>query len=230
MNIFREFKDILGLESAAQPVRSLQEFFTLAGEIRAKLGSKVYLLDRYLSYLLGAATEVMCEEAATNGFSAGREVHMVCHDVPDGGHEQANHALHAAAKAYLDTHPLLFQEPITRSDILVVTMMDEYMRMSLARYTTCAGYKLMAVADMTHVEQLFEDISGIIGDVAPVERLNLLFRERFLAVPAMSAFEQGLTHDPLYCLNHCDPETSRQVFQLTLDHGYPIAAGGGDHA
>lgn len=41
-------------------------------------------------------------------------------------------------------------------------MMDEYTRFAAEEYDEYASHKLMAVGDMIHVEELFEDICGII--------------------------------------------------------------------
>lgn len=50
-----------------------------------------------------------------------------------------------------------------------------------------------------------------------MERLNLLFRQRFLIVTAMQVYLQSMTNQLMYALTTRDRETQKQVFQIILD-------------
>lgn len=68
--------------------------------------------------------------------------------------------------------------------------------------------------DMIESRDLYKKISTLIGGEEKMEQLNLLIRQRFMFVPAMTAFLQGETNDLLYALTHRDIETGQTVLQL----------------
>ena len=68
-------------------------------------------------------------------------------------------------------------------------------------------------ADMN---MLYDRISVVVGEL-PMERLNRMLKEQFLAVPASMGFSYGLSCALLDSLVYEDSKTGKQVFQLLMD-------------
>jgi len=72
------------------------------------------------------------------------------------------------------------------------------------------------VFDIVDLRDLYREIGAMLGGEEELERLNLLFRQRFLIVTPMAGFLQGLTGDLLYCLTYRDAETRKLTARLVL--------------
>jgi hypothetical protein len=75
----------------------------------------------------------------------------------------------------------------------------------------------IAVLDICDLRELYSKICDLLGGEEAMERLNLLFRRRFLIADTMAIFHQAMTNQLLYSLTYRDRETSKQIFQLLLD-------------
>ncbi len=75
---------------------------------------------------------------------------------------------------------------------------------------------LNGVVDEIRLQELFDQISYIAGE-AMMEELNQRLKERFMIVPLVTAFAQGVSDDLIGRLTYRDPETSKQIFQLFMD-------------
>ncbi len=66
MNIFSNKETFFGDIPINRLADAYREFFTLAGDIRTRLGDKAYLLDTYLSQLLNVTDKIFSSDELEN--------------------------------------------------------------------------------------------------------------------------------------------------------------------
>ena len=216
MNIFEHTRDIMGNLDVGHLRKTQQEFFELSRSIRTKLGNQSYLLDKYLYDLLGAVNETLAYDAADRGFLSSGELRGICADILKGEEERKEHPFYETAKQYISKHPLNFQERTTQVDIYCTLLSCDFMESAAPLFYEDCKNNSGAVMDIVFLRELYYKISSVVGE-EPMERLNLLIRQRFLIAAPMFCFAQGMTNDLLYSLRWRDIETNKTVLQLILD-------------
>lgn len=218
MNIFETHAGFSGRFDPDSTGGSLLSLLTLARDIRLKLGRQGYLLDSYLSLFLEAANAVLIYEAADDGFERGGELRSLCFNVIDRGGTEKDHPFYGKALNTLiaRTDILHYQERQTRMNLLYAILSDEFLPFIATHFQQEANDRLGTAYDSQKLIDLFDRISGVVGEPL-METLNLRLKQRFLLTPLVTVLAQGVTNDLLYCLTSRDSETSKQVFQLLLD-------------
>jgi len=217
LNIFYEYEGIFGKAETAHLDRALREFFDLAATIRRRLGKQGYLLNTYLSCVLGAVNAIGIRDSADAGLDSASELRQLCGDVMNGKTDCHEHPLYETAKTFIESHPVSFQEDESRLDYYCVCLFGEFAAYIAGRFSLDKRNALSKTADIVALRDLYRKISAIIGGEEQMERLNLLIRQRFLIVTPLAAFLQGLTTDLLLNLTYRDPESDKQIFQLLPD-------------
>ena len=218
MNIFKHRADFFGSLSSEVTDDSLRSLFRLAKEIRSRLGKKGYLLDCYLSVFFDGLNSKIAYDAADDGFLMGGKLQAICFQVLDAAEPQKPHPLYKCIqedyKQQKSTSP--FQERYTQMCMLLLSLADEWLTYSTAQFTEEQVKGLDGVVDEIRLQELFDQISYIAGE-AMMEELNQRLKERFMIVPLVTAFAQGVSDDLIGRLTYRDPETSKQIFQLFMD-------------
>ncbi|NSW92105.1 MAG: hypothetical protein HPY74_15785 [Firmicutes bacterium] len=220
MNIFENESGILGSASMDNSKQSFKEFLHQASEIRTGLGKQKYLLDKYLSYLFEAANGILAYEAATKGFETVTTMNSLCVEILKGEVKSKEHPFYEQVKAFIDTHPLTYQESFTRLSLYDAMLSGDYLESAYEEYYIDLVADIRAFLDIIDLNDLYKKICEALGGEKEMEHLNLLFCQRFLIVKAMDIFLQGMTNQLLYSLTYRDRETSKQVFQLLLDEAF----------
>lgn len=219
MNIFEQHAGFTGRFDADSTGGSLLSLFSQAAEIRQKLGVRGYLLDNYLSMFLAAANTVLSFEAAEEGFSRSNDLRKLCFSILDGSEKEKGHPLYnRAMNTHLEKREMMqYQERQTKMNLFYTFMFDEFLPFAVGQYLEEAKNEISNAYDQPTFLSLYRDIAEEVGEPL-MESLNLRLKQRFLVAPLASVFVQGLNNDLLYTLTTRDRETSRQVFQLLLDH------------
>ena len=122
-------------------------------------------------------------------------------------------------KGYIDANPLEYQEAATQQAVycsrLSGGILENEMKLFMEELTI--GFR--AVADIVDLRDLYRKICAILGGENEMEKLNILFRQRFLIATPTAVFTQCITDQLVELLLRRDFETSKQVFQLMLDDG-----------
>lgn len=100
--------------------------------------------------------------------------------------------------------------------MLIFQRADELMVYSTARFVKEQVDNLNDTVDEIQFEELYNKISYLVGE-SMIDELNEKLKQRFLIVPLVAIFAQGMNNDLLYKLTTHDYETSKQMFQLLLD-------------
>lgn len=217
MNTFWDYEDIFGKAETAHLNRTVDEFLELSGTIRRKLGKQGYLLDKYISTILEAASATLLYDAVERGFRAMSELRHLSLSVIDGKTDCADHPLYEKVKEYIDSHPLEYQERATKQSLYCIALTGDFLEHAATDYYQRQKEKQQEVFDIVDLRDLYREISAMLGGEDEMEKLNLLFRQRFLIVTPMAGFLQGLTNDLLYCLTYRDAETGKLAVRLLLE-------------
>jgi ribosomal protein L31 len=220
MNIFENESGILGSASLDNLKRSFEEFFKQATEIRIRLGNHGYLLDKYLSYLFETTNGILAYEAASEGFETESTLSSLCTEILRGDVKSNDHPFYEQVKAFIDAHPLKYQESFTKLSLYDVMLSCSYLESVYEQYYSDIIADIRAFLDIVDLNSLYNKICETLGREKDMEHLNLLFCQRFLIVKAMDIFLQGMNNQLLYSLTYRDRETSKQVLQLLLDEAF----------
>ncbi|MPM20457.1 hypothetical protein SDC9_66887 [bioreactor metagenome] len=220
MNIYENESGILGSASVDSLKESIKEFFKQTTEIRTRLGRQGYLLDKYLSYLFEATNGILAYEAATEGFETVTTMNSLCVEILKGEVKNKEHPFYEQVKAFIDAHPLKYQESFTRLSLYDAMLSCDYLESAYEQYYTDLVADIREFLDIVDLNDLYNKICEVLGGEKELEQLYLLFCQRFLIAKAMDIFLQGMTNQLLYSLTYRDRETSKQVFQLLLDEAF----------
>lgn len=214
MNIFHEYRGIVGRTDIASLKQTMDEFFELSNTIRQRLGKQGYLLDKYISLLLQAANVTLAFDAADSGLRTVGELHSICHSALDGSERFRDHPFYEHAKAYIDAHPLDFQEDRTKTSLYVIALFHDYMEYATGKFFKEQKRAMREVCDIVELRDLYQRISSLLSDENPMEKLNLLIRKSFILSSPMQSFIQGMTDELLFALTSRDDETGNLMSQL----------------
>lgn len=189
----------------------------LALEIRGRLGSKGYLLDRYLSALFSAFAHVRAHQVADDVFDDKDELRIVLSDILDGNVTETtrSYALYPMASALVKNTPLPYQECSTKLAVYYALLAGEWLKYahSVFRRERKIGWW------ETDVKDSRQAVAVLLPDEELLDRLDgILFRCYYVASPS-EAFLQGMNLQLFEQLLHRDAESCKQVFQILLDRG-----------
>lgn len=211
---------------------SIMELLRLAAEIRAKLGGQGYLIENYLSFVFKAITATSGQDAVTTGFDeASRLQDLCCHALNArlGGKPQRipfritkenpeleKHPFYPEVIRNFAEHPDTLQSQYSVVNRHYVLLSDVFLQHALSRFLEEEQEEICGAFDRVKFRGLYDEISAIVGEPY-MERLNLMLKKQFLAVPVSSGFTYGFACVLLYNLIYMDDATGKQIFQLLLD-------------
>lgn len=217
MNVFNSMEGILGDTGTEHLKRTFAEFLEQSRLIRDRLGKQAYLLDQYLSLLLEAANAELAYDAASRGFDGESPILRMCMEILRHKPKDTENPLYDIMKSYIDANPLPYQEDGTKQAIYCSMLSGDFLKTAVRLFNEEIANRFRAVVDIADLQNLYRKLSTILGGEDELEKLHILFRQRFLIATPVAIFMQGTTNQLLYFLLHRDKETSKQVFQLILD-------------
>lgn len=215
MNMFMETEDYVKGLTPDSIVESEKEFFKIFGAIRGRLGGKQYLLDYYVRKTLEAINFTSAYENADAGFQEVGSLRRLCTDILDGGGDESD-PMFLNVKEKIEKYRPQFQERETLRAIAITLAFPEFLKLATEEFIAEESDELVSAIDNLKQQELFNTISVIVGE-QEMERLNFAIKRRFLIVPAVNNYLQGLSDDYLYSFLHRDKETERHIFQILLD-------------
>lgn len=218
MNPYKNYEDFLGTDDPQRIQPNTDGWLPLAREIREKLGGKGYLLDNYLAFVFDGLAHTKAMDAADAGNDAATLLWNAIRFVMAGDEERGGkNSLYPQVKEYIDTHPLPYQEDITRQHIYYVMLAVHVPTHQLPNYIYQTRPPVVKM-DIVRLRELYREIGTILGDFDPVEQLGESIRASFQITDAAHIFIQSTAEVLLYSLTYRDNETSKQIFQLLMDH------------
>jgi len=214
MERFSEYQDVYGKIDIDNQVGIINQMFKSAAEIRQRLGKKGYLLENYLSLFLESVIAACDNFLTTEGDCLSNELNGLILRVMDG--KTDNNPFYETVKNYIDSHPLNYQEKVTRHRFYSTALFADYLTYRAKGHREFLSESIRHTADNVLVGKLHEEINGIIGS-GSMEKLNLLLGKVFLSVLPMNTFIQMISISLADCLTYRDCETSRLIVGLWLD-------------
>ncbi len=217
MNVFNSMEGILGGTGTEHLKRTFAEFLEQSRFIRGRLGKQAYLFDQYLSLLLEAVNAELAYDAASRGFDGEAPILRMRMEILRHKPKDTENPLYDVMQSYIDANPLTYQEDGTKQAIYCSMLSGNFLETAVRLFNEEIADRFRAVVDIVDLQDLYRKISTILGGEDELEKLHILFRQRFLIATPVAIFMQGTTNQLLYFLLHRDKETSKQVFQLILD-------------
>lgn len=214
MNPYKTYEDFLGTNDPQRLQTNTDGWLPLAQGIREKLGGKGYLLDNYLAFVFEGLEHTRAADAANAGNDATTVLWNAIRFAMASDEERGRkNPLYPQAKECMDTHPLPYQEEMTRQHIYYVMLAAHVPEHQLSDYIYQARPPV-AKMDIVRLRELYQEIGTLLGDFDPMERLGKSIRSSFQITDAAHIFMQSAAEVLLYSLTYRDNETSKQVFQL----------------
>ena len=135
--------------------------------------------------------------------------------------------MYEPVKEYIDTHPLPYQEHVTKVNLYCIGLADTFLNYAIPTFTDEGTEAIRRGIDIVSLHERYRQIGNLLGSENQMERLNLLIRQRFQVTNAMAGFLQGVTNSLLYALTERDTETNRTALQLWLDGPEKLRIDGG---
>lgn len=219
MNIFQNIGAFYGADrdNESEPLLAI---FRLAKRIRLRLGTKGYLLDNYLDLVFQGLNMGITSEAAEEGTEAAyRCQRRLLFYIVEGTEPETPHPLYEQIQKVYEQHSWVqtFQESQTRVYLLMALSANELMEYAISEFIAKQEQYQVGSEDIFFLRELYDKIILFV-DEPLMEELNGRLRQWFQGTSLLSAFIQGYANDLLFQLTWRDYETSRQVFQLLLDH------------
>ena len=218
MNPYKTYEDFLGTNDPQRLQINTDGWLPLVQGIREKLDGKGYLLDNYLAFVFEGLAHTKAMDAADAGNDAATVLWNAirCAMAGDGERGRKN-SLYPQVKEYIDAHPLPYQEEMTRQHIFYAMLAAYVPTHQLPDYIYGARPPMVKM-DIVRLRELYREIGTLLGDFDPMEQLGESIRASFQITDAAYIFMQSATEVLLYSLTYRDNETSKQVFQLLMEH------------
>ncbi len=217
MNAFNSMEGMLGDTRTQHMNRTFAEFLEQSRFIRGRLGKQAYLFDQYLSLLLESANCKLAYDAASDGFDGEAPMFTMCLEILRHKPKDTANPVYDTMKAYIDANPLPYQEDGTKRAMYCAMLSGDLIENAVKLFKEELTDRFREVVDIVDLRDLYRKICAILGSEDDMEKLQLLFRQRFLIATPTAVFMQGTADQLIYSLLHRDRETSKQVFQLILD-------------
>lgn len=217
MNRYKTHADFLGTDDPLQLQPDTDGWLPLAREIRGKLGDKAYLLDNYLSQVFQGLQHAKAENTLVAADRATTLLWNAIRYAMEGDEEQGKgNPFFEQARAYIDEHPLPYQEELTRHNIYYVTLANILPIHQLPQYLNKAQPPVSKM-EIVRVRELYREIGLLLGDFDTMEQLGESIQASFQVTDPAHIFLQVTVEALLFSLTYRDEETSRQVFQLAME-------------
>lgn len=219
MTIFKESKDFIGQFNENADIITLKEVLSTANKIKVDLGKKGYLLDTYLTQFFEAINNTLAYESADLGFYTACSLQKLSLSFRVKKEDCIGHPIYEKAVEVLRAnHSILeFQERHTQINVLYLSLVDDFLPQMIKEFIAEQESELHNVLDELKLQQLYRNISCVVGEIQ-MERLNLLLKQKFIISSPLASFTQGFTNDLLYRLLGKDIETNKLGFQLVMDN------------
>lgn len=217
MNQFDSMEGILGDTRTQHLKRAFADFLDLSRCIRDKLGRQSYLFDQYLSMLLKAAKVKYTQVVADHGFQSESPMFLMCMEILRHKPKATENPLYDHMKTYIDANPLPYQEDYTKRDVYYSMLSGALLEQAVRLFEEDLTVQFREVVDIVDLRDLYGKVCAALGSDDEMEKLHLLFRQRFIIATPVAIFMQSVTSQLIDALLCRDPETSKQVFQLIFD-------------
>ncbi len=217
----RQFTLLLGASGAAVPRADTDGFLHAEAEVRARLGGDAHLLDACLDRLLDALNALDAQETVVEGFEAGSILAGIVRYVLGMGHEnQAGHPFVPAVRAFVEAHPLPYDDKVQQASVYYIAMADKWREACLDEAAKAfQGKILTAHVIPAEADSLYEQICARLGDDALLDRMVDSFLSRHRMVSPMTVFAQGLASHLNYEMMGRDHENTTTSYRLWVDSG-----------
>mgnify|MGYP000919444012 CR=1 FL=1 len=215
MNVFESMRPIIGAVAEKEQRQGFEGFFRQAALLRHRLGAHAVLLDNYLSGLFLLQGNLQFCDAAGEGFNLAGELIGLCAQILSHDSACQAHWFYPTAKAYVDQHPLAFENPHTAAMLYFVSLHHDFLEKAASDFYGDVRSDARFLPGTQ--KGLYSELCAALGSEEEVDTLNRLFLRRFVSTDLMSAFYRGAADQLASCLNYLDGSLNKKVFQLVKE-------------
>lgn len=219
MSDYQKFLGFLG--APLQPeelLKPFQAFETRAKTVQQKLGTKSYLLYRYLEKMLSIQTHRYFYEATDDGFEACADTLRFCNTIVKGKPVSAEDSeLRTIAMEYYEKDLKKYQDQCTRSALLHLHVFHSYIECENAIYYDNFAQGLDRSKDCHLLLEYYDDMKNELGGEAELIELQESLQKAFFPITFMQAYTQSAVNTLADHLMMRDDETAKTIIQLFLE-------------
>ena len=216
MNIFENRNRFFGKPNFISIQNHIDEFWNLSREIKNELGGKGYYLDEYLHLIFETLADIDLLTASCIADSIYSSILKDCYIIFDDTPIHEKSKFFEFVKKYVDEHPLDFEEDHTKVEFYGGKIILENLEMLNKEFKDRYKDKILTRIDYPAANELFKKISSIVGK-EKAEHFNDVIAEAFVFGPICISISQHLVARAIGMLLYCDPESSKQIYQLVVD-------------
>lgn len=212
-----EFKDnFLGTVSLKDRWNLFDRLIAEVNKVRRQLGEQAHLIDEYMASLIEADNWTLAYEAGNERFDHQEELLEMCRIVVFEREVKTDHPFFTKVKTYIELHPFTEIEPQIRVPLYVILLSKEFFEYRLQAYYTDKEAQLNENAAALSAQR--ERIGTILCSHEPLQKVNDLFFQSFVAVTPVTCFMQGFLNELMYALNAKDRKSSIILIRSLLDY------------
>jgi hypothetical protein len=214
MSEFESEMDFIGDVSVKNMRCSMEALFWEVGKLRARLGDQTYLLDEYLTSLMGAVNRSSAYDAVSDGFEAISELRRMCRDIVRGRKRENDRLFYVQAEDFIGSTPLDFLEEQTKISLYTIMLSGNYIELMAERFVGERKSDLLEELDLVSLQKLRNELCEQLDGMEEMDRIDRLFRQSFMVVLPLACWLQGAADSLLGDLISQDRENDKLNFQL----------------
>lgn len=219
MNIFKNMEGLFIGPSPEHIIKYANDFWKLAGKLRADLGEKGYYLDQYLSNIF----EVMArfdlltigEIASNMCWSILGDCYILCG--PDEKKEKSE--FFDIVKNYIEKYNVDFSEIHAKAQFYAANIVVNHLNVLYDKVKHVYSKNVLSYIDYPVSNGMYKQISSLVGE-RRMEILNESMCEAFVFSPTMVSAVQQIVTRGFQMLCYRDPESSKQLYQFMLEEKF----------
>ena len=216
MNILKNMDALFIVPSCEYITRYVNDFWKLAGELRADLGENGYYLDQYLSKIFEVLSRLDLGTASEMANDMCWSVQGDCYILCGTEEKKEKSEFFDLVKNYIEKHPTKFRDRHAKVQFYTGNILIEHLNIFTEKVKVNYRENVLSEIDYPVSDDMYEKISDIIGE-RRMERLNDQICEAFVFGPIMMSAAQQILSQGIIMLCYRDPEISKLIYQFMLE-------------
>lgn len=216
MEIFSCYEDFIGNTETDELNKSFRELLELVAKTRVDLGRRGDLLDQYLKMLLSGLSAGHIFSISERGFYENARLrNLVRETLRQNMGSHCAHPLYVTVDACIRQNPLPALDENTKVSLYMAALAGDFLDHIIREQRDAQMSVIRQRVDIKCLIALRMELCEKLGE-KPVERIEMLLRDRFQTVSYTQMLVQSASDYLSYTLISRDVETSRTVLELCL--------------
>lgn len=216
MNVFYTL-DSLYLDHPISPtLESLTSFPLFCAQLRKTLGESDYELDDYVDQFLTVAYNLSEFNAADDARQTFSAIVDLCSNISSNSLQSCESPYYEIIKEIADRRQKRISNPRMLSVLILYDAIPLIAEDIIHNYVEMLESRCAKLIDIVEIRHSHRALCNIVG-VYKMERLNMLIKNLFYAVPIGDMFIQAFFSEYLSYLQTYDKKSKKKVYELMID-------------